>query len=165
MTFLGLFGATEPCTREIPEPVPFLSWHGAQIGGIRFYQRSKKNMICLVHMYCGLSMKIKMRKTLHGTRRSWTYFVCVCFHVCAWSAKTWIPLNLSPMADDAITWGGIQGLGSPLYRPICALDTLCILQLGVTRLLDHMPLHTVCASLRITARPSGGIMYTSYCVL
>ena len=27
--------------------------------------------------------------------------------------------NLSPMADDTITRGGIQGLGSPLY--ICEL--------------------------------------------
>ena len=29
-------------TREIPEPAPFLSWHGAQIGGIQvFLVRSK----------------------------------------------------------------------------------------------------------------------------
>ena len=33
--------------------------------------------------------------------------------VCGWQ-KPEDP-NLSPMADDTITQGGIQGLGSPLY--------------------------------------------------
>ena len=43
-----------------------------------------------------------------------------CLHVSpyVWSAKLWIPPNLIPMADDAITRSDIQdirGLGSPLY--------------------------------------------------
>ena len=41
---------------------------------------------------------------------------CVCFCVCGW--KTQKTPKLSPMADDASTWGGIRGLESPLY--ICA---------------------------------------------
>ena len=110
-------------------------------------------MIHQVRMYCGLSVKINMHETPHGMQRLWTHFVCVCFYVCG-EQKPEYPPNLSPMADDAINWGSIQGLGSPLY--ICALDTLHVLQLGVTRLFDHIPLHTVCASLRITARPGGG---------
>ena len=52
-------------------------------------------------------------KTSHGVRRSWTHFVCVCFHVC--SSKNPNILNLSSVADDAIAHGSIQGLGSPLY--------------------------------------------------
>ena len=31
-----------------------------------------------------------------------------------WSAKPEDP-QFEPMAEDAITWGGIRGLGSPLY--------------------------------------------------
>ena len=38
-------------------------------------------------------------------------------------------LNLSPMADDAITWGGIRGLGSPLY--ICGYNALYIINYPV----------------------------------
>ena len=38
---------------------------------------------------------------------------CICF-ACVVGKKPKTP-NLSPMADDAITRGGIRGLGSPLY--------------------------------------------------
>ena len=50
---------------------------------------------------------------LHGAWRSWTHLLCICFCMCC-QQKPKTP-NLSPMADDAITWGGIRGLGSPLY--------------------------------------------------
>ena len=69
-------------TREILEPVPFLSWYEAQIGGIRVFPTIKITVIRQVCMYCGLSVKINMSETPHGTWRSWTHFVCICFCVC-----------------------------------------------------------------------------------
>ena len=50
-------------------------------------------------------MKIKTRKTLH---------VAGAFVLCVVGKNPKTP-NLSPMADDAITWGGIGGLGSLVY--------------------------------------------------
>ena len=50
----------------------------------------------------------KTCKTLHGLRRSWTHLFCVCF-VCAVGKKLKTP-KLSPMADGAITRGGVEGL-------------------------------------------------------
>ena len=48
---------------------------------------------------------------------------CLLYFLCKLSAKIWIPPNLSPIADDAITWGGTvktglyhkKDLGSLLY--------------------------------------------------
>ena len=75
---------------EVPEPVPSLSQHGAQIGGIQVFSVIKITVIRQVHMYCGLSVKINKHEMLHGTRRSWTHFVCICFCVCGWQ-KLGIP--------------------------------------------------------------------------
>ena len=76
-------------TREIPEPAPFLSWHGAQIGVFGFF-RNQNNLgssgAYVTCIYWGLSMKINVCKTLHGTRRLWTHLFCVCF-LCVWSAR------------------------------------------------------------------------------
>ena len=58
-------------------------------------------------IYCGLSVKMNTRKTLHGAWRSWMHLLCVCFCVCG-RQKPEYP-------DDAITLGGIRVLGSPLY--------------------------------------------------
>ena len=44
--------------------------------------------------------------------RGRTGFVFVLAYVVGKNPKT---PNLSPMADDAITWGGIGGLGYPVY--------------------------------------------------
>ena len=63
-------------TREILESAPFLSRHGAQIGGIRVFPSIKINVICQVRMSYGLSVKISMREI------SWTHFVCMCFSMC-----------------------------------------------------------------------------------
>ena len=68
-------------------------------------------------IYCGLSMKKNMCKMLHGAWRFWIYLFCMC----GWQRDP-STSNLSPMADNAITQGGIQCLGSPLY--ICALARL-----------------------------------------
>ena len=46
-------------------------------------------------------------------------FVLRLFFACLVGKNPETP-NLSPMADDAITWGGMRGLGSPLY--ICGQD-------------------------------------------
>ena len=100
-------------TREIPEPAPFLSWHGTQIGGIRVFPTIKTTAICQVRMYCSRSVKINTCEMPHGVQRSWTRFVWVCFHVCGLHKPE--DSSLSPMADNAITRGGIWGLGSPLY--------------------------------------------------
>ena len=61
-------------------------------------------------IYCGLSVKINSHKILHDAQRSWTHLLCVCF--CACGQQNPKTPNLSPNADDAITLGGIQGLGS-----------------------------------------------------
>ena len=39
-------------------------------------------MIRQVLMYSDLSAKINTHETSHGAQCLWTYFVCVCFHVC-----------------------------------------------------------------------------------
>ena len=37
-------------TIEIPEPAPFLSWHGAQIEGLWIFPAIKITVVHLVHM-------------------------------------------------------------------------------------------------------------------
>ena len=100
-------------TREIPEPAPFLSWHGTQIGvssGSRNHNYHSSCGVYVTCIYCGLSMKINTRKTPHG----WgTHLLCICFRLCG-RQKPEDPQS-EPMADDAITWSGTRGLGSPLY--------------------------------------------------
>ena len=100
-------------TREIPEPVQFLSLHGAQIMGICIFPAIKITVIRHVRMYYGFSVKINMCEMPHGAQRSRTHFVCVCFSMCGRQNPN--TPNLSPMADDSITQGSIQGLGSFLY--------------------------------------------------
>ena len=72
-------------------------------------------------MYCGLGEKINTSETPHGMRRSWTHFVSACV-----VGKNLNTSNLSPMADYAITRGGIRGLGSPLYICVCSIFYLQI---------------------------------------
>ena len=110
-------------TREIPEPAPFLSQHGAQIGGLRVFSVIKITMIrqvCICHLHLLWSERedkthIKCRTAREdGGRISFAFlFACVVSR----NPKT---PNFSPMADDTITLGGrpIQGLGFPLY--ICS---------------------------------------------
>ena len=68
---------------EIPEPAPSLFRHGAQIGGIPIFPVIKIIVICLVRMYCGLSVMKDTREMPNGARRWWTHFVYV-----LWSPKT-----------------------------------------------------------------------------
>ena len=42
--------ATHRYTRAIPEPVPFLFRHGAQIGGLRSFSRNQNNAARQVRM-------------------------------------------------------------------------------------------------------------------
>ena len=78
-------GHSHRYTREIPEPAPFLSQHGVQIGGtqvfpvIRISGSSGAYITCI---YCGLSRKMNTRKTPHDRWRSWTHLLCICFWVC-----------------------------------------------------------------------------------
>ena len=54
-------------TREITEPSPFLFWHGAQRGSLGFFRNQNNcgsSSAYVTCIYCGLSMKIKMYKTL-----------------------------------------------------------------------------------------------------
>ena len=67
---------------------------------------------------------MNMCKMRHGAQRSWTHLLCVCFCVCG-RQNPYTP-NLSPMADDAITQGGIQGLESPLYISMCVPVLVCV---------------------------------------
>ena len=62
-------------------------------------------------IYCGLSVKINLRKIPHGARRSWAYFFAFVF-ACVVGKNPKIP-NLSPMADNATTQGSMQGLDLP----------------------------------------------------
>ena len=70
---------------------------------------------CHLHLLWSVSVKINMRKTPHGTLRSWTLH-CLLFLS-----------QFEPMADDAIIWGGIRGLGSPFVQCISVRSTLCLL--------------------------------------
>ena len=92
-------------TREIPEPAPFLSQHGAQIGGLWGFYRNWNNRgssgACVTCINCGLSVKINTRKMPHGALRSWTHFVLRLF-LRVWSAKTqrppiWAPWLTRPL--------------------------------------------------------------------
>ena len=49
-----------------------------------------------------------MGKMLHGAQRSWMQWFCTCFCVRGLQKPE------DPIADGAITWGSIGGLGSPL---------------------------------------------------
>ena len=69
-------------SRETPKPAPFLSRHGAQIGGIRVFPRVIFTVVRQVRMYCSLTMKINPLKTSHERRRSWTAFRLLCFCMC-----------------------------------------------------------------------------------
>ena len=53
-------------TREIPEPAPFLSRPGAQIGGVQVFPLNQNNSgssgVYVTYIYCSLSAKINTRK-------------------------------------------------------------------------------------------------------
>ena len=65
--------------------------YGAPIGGIRVLFTIKITVICQVHMYFGLSLKVNMCETSHDTRRSWMHFVCICFCVCGRQKSQYAP--------------------------------------------------------------------------
>ena len=65
----------------------------------------------VTYIYCGLSIKIKCVKHCMARKDCG----CIGLFLRAWSAKNLKTPNLSPMAEDAITRGGIGGLGSPMY--------------------------------------------------
>ena len=67
-------------TREIPEPMPFLSRHRAQIWGFRVFHVIKITVVRLVHM--SLHLLRSEHKMPHGVQRSCTHLLCVCFCVC-----------------------------------------------------------------------------------
>ena len=91
---------------EIPEPAPSLFRHGAQIGGIWGFPAIKITMICQVHMYCSLGVKIDMPKTLYSVQRLWTHFVCVCFRTCGQQKPEYPHGSIAP-------W-----LRTPLHRAV-----------------------------------------------
>ena len=100
-------------TREIPQPAPFLSWHGAQWGSLGFSCNQNNRGLSGAYVaciYCGLSVKVNTRKMPHGMQKLWTYLLCL-FFACVVSKNPKTP-NSSPMTDDDIALGGIQGLGS-----------------------------------------------------
>ena len=93
-------------TREIPEPAPFLSRHGAQNWASLGFSCDQNNRdLSGAYATCDLNVKIFTRKTLHGTPRLWTHLLCICFCVCG-QQKPEHP-NVSPLADNALTLGGI----------------------------------------------------------
>ena len=76
-------------------------------------------------IFCS-SIEDKQASNAAGHTKIVDAFVHACFaNVVDKNSKT---PNLSPVADDAITWGDIQGLGSPLYICECIRETgLCYL--------------------------------------
>ena len=69
-------------------------------------------------MYRDLSVMTNKRKTPHSAQRSETHLFCVFFSVCG-RQKPENPQIEPHMAQDAITQGGIGGLGSLMY--ICGM--------------------------------------------
>ena len=98
------WGCKHRYTREIPEPAPFLSRHGAQIGGVRVFSVIKIIVVRQVHIspastaVCGL--KINMCKMPHGARRLWTHLFCICFCVCDWQKPKDPQFDPHIMADN-----------------------------------------------------------------
>ena len=74
-------GALWPPCPPPPSPTCYAT-DRAPIGGIQVFLKILITVIRQMHMYCGRSVKINMRETLHGARRSWTHFVCFCSRVC-----------------------------------------------------------------------------------
>ena len=89
----------------ITEPAPFLYRHEAQIVSLGF--SCNQNIHGLCHLYVRLCQGCKDRGRICFA----FIFACVIIK----KLKT-------PIADDAITWGGaaLQGLGFPLY--ICGYN-------------------------------------------
>ena len=100
--------------REIPEPAPFLSWRGTQIGWSAGSSHNQNNhglsgALCHLHLLRSEHEDQHMLNATRCTKRSWTHLF-----LCALGKNPNNP-NLCPVAVDAITRGGIRGLGSPLY--------------------------------------------------
>ena len=77
-------------------------------------------VICI---YCSLSVRTNTCKTPHGAQeRSDHGRICFGFVFACVVGKNPKTANLSPMADDAITRGSVQVLGSPLH--ICGENLL-----------------------------------------
>ena len=118
-------------TQEIPEPAPFLSLHGAKIGGLQVFPVIKKKtkrwfVRCICHLHLLRSERedkhaLKVRMACENCGGFCFVFVFACVVV-----KNPRTPNLSPMADNAITRGSIRGLGSPLYVCGCDISTLSL---------------------------------------
>ena len=65
-------------------------------------------------MYCKRSVKIKQAQNATKCAKIVNVFVLRLL-LCDWSAKPRRPRKLSPRAGNAITRGGIEGLGSLVY--------------------------------------------------
>ena len=96
----------------------FIPVYGLKLGVFGF-SRNQNNCgssgAYVTCIYCMRRSKRNTPKMLHGAQRSWARIFCVCYCMCG-RQKPEDP-SLSPIADDAITRGG---LGSPLY--ICILN-------------------------------------------
>ena len=108
-------------TREIPEPAPFLSRHGAQIGGIRVFPNNCDSP--------GAYVLQSEHESKHVWNAKWRVKIvdafCLRMFPLVWSVKPKYPqFEPHAVADDAIAWGGIQGQGSPLYICDRATSTL-----------------------------------------
>ena len=101
---------------EIPETCAiFIPVWGSNWGSSGYF-RNQNNLgsssAYITCIYCGLSVKLNTRKTPHGTRRSWTHLLWVCFCVCG-RQKPEYPQFAPPWLHDAITQSGTQDLGFP----------------------------------------------------
>ena len=74
--------------REIPEPVPFLSWHGAQIGSLQVFPCNQNNHgssgVYVTCIYFDLRVKINTSKMLHDALRSQTHLFCFFLSLRMW---------------------------------------------------------------------------------
>ena len=95
-------------------PLFFIPAWGSNWGSLSFscnQNNSDSSSAYVSCIYC--SLEINMPKMLNGAWRSLMHLFCICF--CTFGQQKPEDPNLSQMADDAITRGGIRGLGSPSY--------------------------------------------------
>ena len=105
-----------PCKGEPRTCAIFILAWGSNWGSLGVFRNQNNcgsSNVYVTCFYCILNMKIiclKRRTAQEDCGR-----ICFAFVFCVCGQQNPNTPNLSPMADDAITWGGILGLGSPLY--------------------------------------------------
>ena len=117
--------------------IPAWGWTWGSSGFSRNQNNCGLSGVCVTCMFRSLSVKTNKCKNAAQHAKIINAFVLHLF-LSVWSAKTRRPPKLSPMADDAITRGGVEGLVSLVY--ICGnWGTLLLLKYYPLYILIHFP--------------------------